>query len=167
MTDSKIVEQPNLVSSVSGSSSISGLKGIAESNKSLAKSNPYKLFLDNGISKDDLDKFLTPESSKGKTVESDSGVSVDSHWWGFELKFNESYTQTIIAGTAGGTAIAAIIAGAQPELAPIAGIIGGSIALEGAVISGVDDGDGVHYDLNWVEIAEPATLAAALIPFAN
>ncbi|BCD99571.1 hypothetical protein [Marinagarivorans cellulosilyticus] len=143
------------------------LTQIATENKDAVQKDPYNTFIKHGVPQDSLSQLLAPPQPSNALAASSSGVSVSAHWWGFELKFNESFTQGIITGTEGGSAIAGIIAAAQPELAPVAGIIGGAIALEGVAIKAVDKGKGVHFNLNWAEIAVPPSLPAALIPIAN
>lgn len=96
----------------------------------------------------------------------DSGLSAEVHWWGFYIILNESFTKMVVSGAEGASAIAGIIAAAQPELAPIAGIIGGIMALQGVVISAVDQGNGVYYMVTWPQ-AIPALLPTAMIPYAN
>lgn len=71
-----------------------------------------------------------------------------------------------------GTGLAAAIAAVMPPLMPISGIIGGTLTSMIGILMIFDKGKGVHFDLNWIELAEAGvtvgmSLPASMIPISN
>jgi hypothetical protein len=108
-------------------------------------------------------------------------LTVQTHWWGFDINCNEKLTQDIISGTiASGplaTAIASALATAGVVTGGIATMIGAAFAaafaLKAAEIKLVDNGNGVHFPITWLQLAPvvsaipsgPAGLITAIMVF--
>ncbi len=94
-------------------------------------------------------------------VEIAEKISVDKHWWGIDIVMNEKLTQDIITGITGSGALAGAIAsafgGAGVITGGVAAIIGagiaGVVALKVMEIKLVDNGNGVHWPITWLQWA--------------
>lgn len=88
-------------------------------------------------------------------------VTVSKFWWGIDIKCNEKLTEDIITATATagpiGTAIAAALVGAGVFTGGIATAIGAAFAaafaLKVAEIKIVNNGEGVHFPITWLQMA--------------
>lgn len=131
--------------------------------------NPYQTLISLGVPESVVSKSLAPPraSAAMATTSSVSGLSISSHWWGFQLVLSNQLCSDLEAGLEGSSAISAAIAVLQPELAPVAGIIAAGLVGMAAVIQLANQGNGVHFDLNWAEILFPPGLVAAMIPIPN
>lgn len=130
--------------------------------------NPYQTLLSMGVPQSVVADFLAPAGATAAAAASSSGgVSVSAHWWGFQLTLSSQLTSDLVNGTEAAAALSAAIAAVQPELAPVAGVIAAALCGMGAVIGLANQGNGVHFDLNWAELAIPLALPAALIPLPN
>lgn len=129
--------------------------------------NPYKTLISMGVPESVVSKSLAPPSAAMASSSSNGGLSVQSHWWGFQIILDNSLTQLLVGGTETAGALAPLISLAQPELEPVAVIIAAALCGMGAVIGTVNKGNGVHFDVDWAEILAPPLLAAALIPYPN
>lgn len=108
-------------------------------------------------------------------------VTVNTHWWGFDINCNEKLTQDIVDGAiASGplaSAIAAALAAAGVVSGGIATVIGAAFAaafaLKVAEIKVVDNGKGVHFPVTWLQLAAvtaalpagPAGIIVAIMAF--
>jgi hypothetical protein len=108
-------------------------------------------------------------------------IRVSAKWWGIDFVMNEKLTQDIISGvTAGGPlagAIAAALGAAGVVTGGIATAIGAAFAavfaLKAAEIKIIDNGNGVHWPVSWVQWAAllaavpggPAVITAAAMAF--
>lgn len=131
--------------------------------------NPYKTLISLGVPESVVSKSLAPPQASAAmaTTSSVAGLSISSHWWGFQLVLSNQLCSDLEAGLEGSSAISAAIAVLQPELAPVAGIIAAGLVGMAAVIQLANQGNGVHFDLNWAEILFPPGLVAAMIPIPN
>ncbi len=131
--------------------------------------NPYQTLISLGVPESVVAKSLAPPSAAMATASTStvSGLSISSHWWGFQLVLSNQLCSDIEAGLEGSSAISAAIAVLQPELAPVAGIIAAGLVGMAAVIQLANQGNGVHFDLYWAEILFPPSLVASLIPLPN
>jgi hypothetical protein len=150
---------------------VAGLRDKLAANPTLQAEmvkNPYQTLISLGVPESVVSKSLAPpRASAAAATSSDDGISISSHWWGYQLVLSNQLCGDIEAGLAGSSAIAAAIAVVQPELAPVAGLIAAGLVGMGAVIQLANQGNGVHFDLYWAELLVPPTLVAALIPIPN
>lgn len=139
--------------------------------------NPYQTLIDSGVPEKFVASFLAPPSAtaadaKSSSGDSDQGMTIKSEWWGFQISLDSQLCSDIEGGLVTSAGLAGIIAACQPELTPVAGIIAGALAIMGGVIQLANQGNGVHFDLHWSEIALAiptlgASLTAALVPIPN
>lgn len=102
-------------------------------------------------------------------------------WWGIDVTMNEELTQAIISGLIVGAPLVSLITTSLAALeivtAPIAAVIAAALAASFAVkvaeIKLVDEGDGVHWPISWLQWAAvvaavpagPAGVIAAILVF--
>ncbi|MGC2237757.1 MAG: hypothetical protein WA584_16455 [Pyrinomonadaceae bacterium] len=139
--------------------------------------NPYQTMINFGVPEKSVASFLAPPAAtaadaKSSSSDSDQGMTIKSEWWGFQLSLSSQLCNDIEGGLVTSAGLSTIIAVCQPELAPIAGIIAGTLAIMGGVIQLANQGNGVHFDLHWSELALAiptlgASLTPAMIPIPN
>lgn len=99
---------------------------------------------------------------------SSDSVTFDVCWWGIDIIFDNDITEQIISGGMEISTLTSLIAGAAggTPLAAVAGIIALAIYAKAWHIKIINEGDGVHIPLTWLQI--PMINAAFLFPiFAN
>ncbi len=139
--------------------------------------NPYQTMINFGVPEKFVASFLSPPTAsaaeaKSSSSDSDQGMTIKSEWWGFQISLSSQLCSDIEGGLVTSAGLSTIIAVCQPELAPVAGIIAGTLAIMGGVIQLANQGNGVHFDLHWSELAVAiptlgASLTPAMIPIPN
>ncbi len=103
------------------------------------------------------------------------------HWWGFSLIFNEGGTGKLQGGEGAVSAVSTMIAlalqtvpGVNAAAIVVAAALAAGMALDIAAIQLADNGNGVHFNIIWPELAilivplvNIASVATMLIPYAN
>ena len=140
------------------------LMSIAEQHKALVVQHPYQTFLRKGVNPQQLDCLLANPCLLDFQPAFYEGVQVSTFWWGFEICFSASFTQHLQRAQKKASEVASMIASTQPELAPIAGIIGAAVLRACQQLPPQQAASGVHFSLTWEAIAEPGELASHLIP---
>lgn len=107
--------------------------------------------------------------------------SVETYWWGFDIKMNDKLTDDICTGTISAGALGTTIATALTAGSIITGPIGAAIAagfatafgLKVAEIKIVNNGNGVHWPVSWPQLGlvvasvsmGPLSVLAAVLAF--
>lgn len=143
------------------------LMGIAEQNKALVAQHPYQTFLRQGVDPEQLDCLLANPVLLDFQPAHYEGVQVSTLWWGFDICLAQSFLQQLARHQKKASEVASIIAATQPELAPIAGIIGASVLSACQRLSAADMATGVHFPITWHMVANPYELASHLLPKAK
>ncbi len=88
-------------------------------------------------------------------------IQAEMHWWGVDIIMNEKLTQDVIQGVTGAGALAGLLGPALGALgvvtAGIAAVIAAGLAAAFALKIGeikiIDNGNGVHWPITWVQWA--------------
>lgn len=140
------------------------LMGIAEKHKALVAQHPFQTFLRQGVNPEQLDCLLANPCLLNFQPAFYEGVEISTLWWGFEISFSGAFTQQLIAQHKRASEVACIIASTQPELAPIAGLIGAGVLTACQRLNAAQAARGVSFTLSWEAIANPSELASQLSP---
>lgn len=140
------------------------LMGIAKQHKALVAQHPYQTFLRQGVDPQQLNCLLANPCLLDFQPAFYDGVQVSTLWWGFQISFSGAFTQQLQHKQKKASEVASIIASSQPELAPIAGLIGAAVLSACQQLSSNQAANGVHFSLSWEDIANPSELASHLIP---
>lgn len=140
------------------------LMGIAKQHKALVAQHPYQTFLRQGADPQQLNCLLANPCLLDFQPAFYDGVQVSTLWWGFQISFSGAFSQQLQLKQKKASEVASIIASSQPELAPIAGLIGAAVLSACQQLSSNQAANGVHFSLSWEDIANPSELASHLIP---
>lgn len=143
------------------------LMGIAEKHKALVAQHPYQTFLRQGIDQNQLDCLLANPCLLDFQPAFYDGVQVSTLWWGFDICFSAAFTSQLIHNQKKASEVASIIAATQPELAPIAGLIGAGVLSACQKLTMHQMSAGVHFTLTWEAVANPSDIASQLLPQAE
>lgn len=143
------------------------LMRIAEKHKALVAQHPYQTFLRQGVNAEQLDCLLANPHLLDFQPAFYEGVQISTLWWGFEISFSGAFAQQFMQNQKRASEVACVIASTQPELAPIAGLIGAGVLSACQQLGAHQVTHGVHFTLTWEDIAKPSELASQLLPEAT
>lgn len=143
------------------------LTRIAEKHKALVAEHPYQTFLRQGVNPEQLDCLLANPCLLNFQSAAYEGVQISTLWWGFEIRFSGAFAQQLALNQKRASEVACVIASSQPELAPIAGLIGAGVLSACQQLTAHQANSGVNFTLTWECIANPSELASRLLPEAT
>jgi hypothetical protein len=133
--------------------------------------NPNAVLGQYGVTASEMEQSSStyvPPIPPNRTRSESPSCTADVSWWGFTLEFNEASMHLLKGGQGMAGTLSTIIGGALAVVPVVnvaalvvAGAISGAMFLEVSAIELADSGNGVHYNITWVQAA------ALLVPLIN